>query len=147
MSQTEANSEYFICLACCVSPLLQELVKNSGEIQMCSLCSTRDVPCAGTGTNDFLLATKASVRYFFSEWQYHSKLGDGTLEGLFFIDPNPILKINPAQTDISREEVILSFLDDVNERQMEVNVFTAYGRDIYNYTAHTAVSEGNPPTK
>jgi RES domain-containing protein len=145
VTQGEAESEYFVCLECCASPLLQELLKNHGHNAQCSLCATRDVRCLGTATDDFLLAAKASIRYYFSEWQYHSKLGEGTLESLFFIDPNPILKVNPAQTDIAREEVILSFLNDVNDRQMEIEIFTAYGRDIYNYIAHTAVSEGDSP--
>lgn len=113
-----------------------------GQTANCSLCKANELRCVGTGRDDFLLAIKALIRYHFGEWQYHSNLGDGTLEGLFFINPNPFLKINPGQEDVEREEVILSFLDDVNDRQMQINVFTAYGRDIYNYYPHTAVSAG-----
>ncbi|WP_170846407.1 RES family NAD+ phosphorylase [Janthinobacterium sp. YR213] len=117
-------------------------MKREGIDAKCSLCNASEVKCTGTGSDDFLLAIKASIRYHFSEWQYHSKLGDGTLEGLFFIEPNLILKINPSQSAVDREDVILSFLEDVNHRQMQVEVFTAYGRDIYNYSPHTAISEG-----
>jgi len=138
----ESESKHFVCIECCVSPLLQELVKRAGIEAKCSLCNTAAVKCTSTESDEFLLAIKASIRYYFSEWQYHSKLGDGTLEGLFFIEPNPILKFNPAQSAIDREDIILSFLSDVNERQMQVEVFTAYGRDIYNYLPHIAVSEG-----
>jgi RES domain-containing protein len=136
------NINNFVCYDCCVAPLLKELVVRHGIISCCSLCGTSNVKCICTGCDDFLLAIKALIRYHFGEWQYHSKLGDGTLEGLFFIDPNPVLEINPAQSDADREGVILSFLDDVNHRQMQVEVFTAYGRDIYNYSPHTPVSAG-----
>jgi len=136
------KSQHFICYDCCVAPLLKELVVRHGQISGCSLCKSSDVRCIGAGRDDFLLAIKALIRYHFGEWQYHSKLGDGTLESLFFVDPNPILKINSTQEAIDREDVILSFLDDVNDRQMQVEVFTAYGRDIYNYYPHTPVSAG-----
>lgn len=139
---TPPKSDHFVCYECCVAPLLKDLVVRHGQISDCSLCKASSVRCIGTGRDDFLLAIKALIRYHFGEWQYHSKLGDGTLEGLFFVDPNPILKINPSQDDIDREDVILSFLEDVNDRQMQVEVFTAYGRDIYNYYPHTPVSAG-----
>lgn len=135
-------SDYFVCYDCCAAPLLQELVVRHGKIACCNLCGASGAKCIGTGGDDFLLAIKALIRYHFGEWQYHSKLGDGSLEGLFFVSPNPILKINPKQEDIDREAVILSFLDDVNDRQMQVEIFTAYGRDIYNYYPHTPVSAG-----
>ena len=142
MALAVSESEHFVCLECCVAPLLQELVEREGIETKCSICNISGVKCTGTASDDFLLAIKSSIRYHFSEWQYHSKLGDGTLEGLFFIEPNPILKINPSQSAVDREDVILSFLDDVNQRQMQVEVFTAYGRDIYNHYPHIAVSEG-----
>jgi len=136
------KSEHFVCYDCCVAPLWKELVVRHGQTSECSLCKAGGLRCVGTGRDDFLLAIKALIRYHFGEWQYHSKLGDGTLEGLFFFHPNPILKINPDQEDVDREDVILSFLDDVNDRQMQINVFTAYGRDIYNYYPHTPVFAG-----
>lgn len=137
-----AQSHHYVCYECCVAPLLKNLVVRHGKIATCSLCGANKVKCAGTGTDDFLLAIKALIRYHFGEWQYHSKLGEGSLEGLFFIDPNPLLKINKAQPDIDREDVIMSFLDDVNDRQMQVEVITAYGREIYNYYPHTPVTAG-----
>lgn len=136
------ENHHYVCYDCCVAPLLKDLVVRQGEIATCSLCGAGKVKCAGTGTDDFLLAIKALIRYHFGEWQYHSKLGDGSLEGLFSIDPNPLLRINPAQSDVDREDVILSFLDDVNDRQMQVEVFTAYGRDIYGHYPHTPVAAG-----
>ncbi len=136
------QNHHYVCYECCVAPLLKDLVVRQGEIATCSLCGATNVKCAGTGTDDFLLAIKALIRYHFGEWQYHSKLGDGSLEGLFSIDPNPLLRINPAQSALDREDVILSFLDDVNDRQMQVEVFTAYGRDIYGHYPHTPVAAG-----
>lgn len=142
MSRAEPDSEHFVCHECCVAPLLLGLVALQRIRATCSLCGTPNVECAGTGSDEFLLAIKALIRYNYGEWQYHSKLGEGSLEGLFFIDPNPILKINHAQDASDREEVILSFLREVNDRQPQIEVFTAYGRDIYNYTPHTPVSAG-----
>jgi RES domain-containing protein len=137
-----AENPHYVCYECCVAPLLKDLVVRHGEIAMCSLCAANGVKCASTATDDFLLAIKALIRYHFGEWQYHSKLGDGSLEGLFFINPNPILRINPVQADADREDVILSLLSDVNHRQMQVEVITAYGRDIYSHYPHTPVSAG-----
>ena len=142
MSKPDVESYHFVCSNCCVPPLLKELVELNGEFNKCSLCGASKVKCICTKVDDFLLAIKALIRYNFGEWEYHSKLGDGTLQGLFFLDPNPILKINPAQENLDREDVILSFLDDVNERQPQVGVFTAFGRDIYNYYPHTPISSG-----
>ncbi len=117
-----AENPHYICYECCVAPLLKDPVVRHGEIAMCSLCAANGVKCASTATDDFLLAIKALIRYHFGEWQYHSKLGDGSLEGLFFINPNPILRINPVQADADREDVILSLLSDVNHRQMQVEL-------------------------
>lgn len=142
MTNAETSENHHVCYDCCVAPLLKNLVVRRGEIATCSLCEAQGVKCAGTGSDDFLLSIKALIRYHFGEWQYHSKLGDGSLEGLFFIDPNPILKVNPKQENIDREDVILSFLHQVNDRQMQIEVFTAYGRDIYNYYPRTPVSAG-----
>jgi hypothetical protein len=144
--QPEPESVHFVCYECCVAPLLQVLVTRQAVKATCSLCGSSDIRCVGTGSDDFMLAIKALIRYNFGEWQYHSKLGDGSLEGLFFADPNPILKINPAQEAIDREDVILSFLDHVNVRQMQVELFTAYGREIYKYYPHTPVSAGESGT-
>jgi RES domain-containing protein len=136
------ESDHFVCYECCVAPLLKELVVRHGGISDCSLCDAPAVRCIGTGRDDFLLGIKALIRYHFGEWEYHSKLGGGSLESLFFINPNPFLKINPKQNDVDREDVILSFLDDVNQRQMQVEIFTAYGRDIYGHYPHTPISAG-----
>lgn len=132
-----------VCYDCCEAPLLKQLVVQSGLTAKCSLCSRSNLACADVGTDDFILAIKALIRYHFGEWQYHAKLGDGSLEGLFFdINPNPILRINPEQEPVDREDVILTFLDHVNDRQMQIEVFTAYGRDIYGYMPKTPVSAG-----
>lgn len=142
VKSTSHESFHNVCYECCVAPLLKDLVLRHGRKSKCSLCEVENVVCVNTGLDDFLLAIKALIRYHFGEWQYHSKLGDGSLEGLFFIDPNPFLKINPKQSNIDREDVVLSFLDDVNERQMQVNVITAYGREIYQYLPHIPISSG-----
>lgn len=134
--------EHFVCIACSVAPVLKQVVENHGGVATCSLCGTADVVCAATRRAEFVMAIKALIRYNFGEWQYHSKLGDGSLEMLFFIDPNPILKIIPGQTDVDREDVVLSFLDDIIEQQPQIDLITAFGRDIYNYLPKTPVSAG-----
>lgn len=137
-----AAQAQFVCYECCVAPLLQQLVTRHGSRTTCSLCGAADVSCIDVEKDEFLLAVKALIRYHFGEWQYHSKLGDGTLESLFFIDPNPILKVNPAQDPAEREDVVLSLHYDVNDRMPQIEIFTAYGRDIYNYMPKTPVSGG-----
>ena len=136
---------HFVCFDCCAAPLLQQLVVRSSSRSTCGLCESTNVPCADTRADDFLLAAKALIRYHFGEWQYHSKLGGGSLEHLFSSDLNPILKVSPARDPGDVEEVVLSFLDDVNDRQMQIEIFTAYGRDIYNYSPKAPVSAGESP--
>ena len=75
MHAKPVENDHYVCYDCCVAPLLKDLVVRHGEISTCSLCGAKKVKCAGTGTDDFLLAAKALIRYHFGEWQYHSKLG------------------------------------------------------------------------
>ncbi|WP_354517174.1 MULTISPECIES: RES family NAD+ phosphorylase [unclassified Luteibacter] len=90
--------------------------------------------------DEFVLAIKALIRYHFGEWEYHGQLGDGSLSGLFFINPNPLLKISAKQSALDREELVMSFIDDIVERAPEIEIITAFGRDIYNYPPMTPIS-------
>jgi hypothetical protein len=144
-SNSDAD-HHFVCYDCCIAPLLKQLVTRYAVRSKCSLCAAPDVSCIDTANDDFLLGVKALIRYSFGEWQYHSKLGDGSLEKLFFIDPNPFLKINPAQSDLDREEVILSFLEDIDDQQKQIEIITAYGRDIYNYRPKIPLLSGESNT-
>ncbi|WP_201313208.1 RES family NAD+ phosphorylase [Dyella sp. EPa41] len=87
-----------------------------------------------------MLAIKALIRYHFGEWEYHSKLGDGSIEELFFRDPNPFLKINPQQSAIDREDIVMSCVYDIVNRAPQISIITAFGRDIYNYAPMTPVA-------
>ncbi|WP_197520399.1 RES family NAD+ phosphorylase [Paraburkholderia tropica] len=142
MAVNFSTKKHFVCIDCCTAPLLRQLAASSGIRAICGLCGSNDATCADTGTDDFLLVIKALIRYHFGEWQYHSKLGDGSLESLFFHDPNPIIRISPKQDPGDREDVVLSFLNDVNTRQMQIEIFTAYGRAIYNHRPKTPISAG-----
>lgn len=139
-------SEYFLCHECCIASLLKRVVANQGVVHTCSLCGATKAKCASTLLPEFVVAIKALIRYHFGEWEYHSKLGDGSLQNLFFADPNVFLRIIPGQEDIDREEIILSFLDDIIEEQPQIELITAFGRDIYNYLPKNPVSYGRSRT-
>lgn len=142
MGRIPSANTYFVCYECCTAPLLKQIVSSRANRACCNLCGLPNDQCIDTRSDEFVLAIKALIRYHFGEWQYHSKLGDGSLEDLFFIDPNPILMINLKQTPLDREEVILSFLDEIDERQPQIELFTAYGREIYNYQPKAPISAG-----
>lgn len=69
-----------------------------------------------------------------------------SLEKLFFTDPNPLLRIIPGQEDVDREDIVLSFLDDIIDQQPQIELVTAFGRDIYNYLPKNPVSYGRSRT-
>ena len=132
-----------ICEHCCRADLLKSLVLSSVLKGQCSVCKQTGQTVVETNARDFVLAVKALVRYHYSEWQYHSKLGGETFETLLSSD-NPIINLHPTFDELAYEEFLMSFLDDI-DGDRQITLFTAYGRDIYGYEFRRAVSEGNCP--
>lgn len=132
-----------ICESCCRADLLKSLVVSSALKGQCSVCGQAGQTVLETNARDFLLAVKALIRYHFSEWQYHSKLGGDSFERLLSSD-NPLINLNPQLNELNYEDFLMSFLDDIDSDQ-QITLFTAYGRDIYGYEFRRAVSEGNCP--
>lgn len=104
---------------------------------MCGTAHTKVIP---TDSIQFIRAIKALIRYHYSEWEYHSKLGGGSFQSLLSTE-NPVIRINPQLDELEYEDFLLSFLENLDSDD-KVSVITAYGRDIYNYMPFTAISKG-----
>jgi hypothetical protein len=129
-----------ICESCSNAPLLKELVRRSSKIGRCNVCLKFEAKVLKTSDPVFILAIKALIRYYYSEWDYHGRLGGESFQTLLSVD-NPILRVNPKLDPFKFEEFLLSFLDKIGNDK-KITLFTAYGRAIYLYRAMRAVSEG-----
>lgn len=129
-----------ICGSCCLPQVLKKLVEKKGNIDKCSLCHCTSSKVVKTTSLQFIRAIKGLLRYFYSESEYHRKLGGDNFESHLSGD-NPIFKIPLNMSDSDKEEFLLNFLDEL-DRDTKINLFTAYGRDIYNYLPMTSVSVG-----
>ncbi|MFL1452880.1 RES family NAD+ phosphorylase [Marinobacter sp. GN3S48] len=88
----------------------------------------------------FIKAIKALLRYYYSETEYHSTLGGDDFCHHLSMD-NPILVIPDSFSDLDTEEFLLTFLEILNQDR-DISIYTAYGRNIYNFPPKTAVSVG-----
>lgn len=132
-----------ICESCCRADLLKSIFKRQSTKGDCSICQSKGCQVIETVDRDFVLAIKALIRYHYSEWDYHGKLGGDGFESLFLAE-NPIINLNPALDACEYEDFLLSFLTDI-DRDQQITLFTAYGRDIYQHQAMRAISEGYSP--
>ncbi len=129
-----------ICESCALPDLLKEFVASAKDMGSCSVCGNGTRRIANTGDPEFLVLIKALIRYYHSEWEYHGKLSDGSLQSLFG-ERSPIIKFNLKLSDSDYEDFLLSFLER-HDQEGSIHLFTAYGRDIYNYLPMRAVSLG-----
>jgi hypothetical protein len=134
------NTIHAICEPCCRADLLKILVASSTTTGQCSVCGKPNQQVVETNVRDFILAIKALIRYHYSEFDYHSKLGGESFQTLLSVE-NPIIRINPKLDKLEYEDFLLSFLEDMDNDQ-QITLFTAYGRDIYNHSVMRAISEG-----
>src|ERR1039457_4332490 len=130
-----------ICEPCCRADLLKSLVRSSSAKGDCSVCKGANLQVISTADRDFVLAIKALIRYHYSEWDYHTKLGGQGFESLLLRD-NPLININATLDPGEYEDFLLSFLEDIDSDQ-QITLITAYGREIYNYLAMRAIAEGD----
>jgi hypothetical protein len=129
-----------ICSSCAISTHLKEFISENGSTSSCSLCGKKSNEVVTTTTLDFIKMIKGLIRYYYSEVEYHTKLGGVSFDTLLSVE-NPVFNLPSTLSDIELEEFLLLFLDDCNI-DSEISIFTAYGRDIYNYSPKTAVSLG-----
>lgn len=133
-----------ICESCCKANLIKFLIQKSTLVGQCSVCKILDAQVVETNERDFVLAIKSLIRYHHSERDYHGRLGGETLQTLFTTADNPFINVNPKLDDLEFEEFLLSFLENIDDDQ-QISLFTAYGRDIYNYFDKRAIRYGDCP--
>lgn len=129
-----------LCGKCAIAPLLRELVADSRESGECSLCGEESERVLATTAPMFIRAVKALIRYHYSEWDYHRKLGGNGFEGLLKQE-NLLFRFRNDWEDDEYEDFLLSFIERFDSDYL-ITLVTAYGRDIYNYPPMSAVALG-----
>ncbi|NMP80011.1 RES family NAD+ phosphorylase [Pseudoalteromonas arctica] len=119
---------------------MKELASKNGYKDQCSLCGKVSGEVIHTSSSKFIKTIKGLLRYYYSESEYHSKLG-GESFSYHLSGENPILKFSNKFNKLEKEDFLLSFLEEL-EQDKDILLYTAYGRDIYNYPPMTAVSVG-----
>ena len=130
-----------ICEKCSKDKSLKNLILSKGVSDTCSLCGKKRKYTISTSDEYFIRMIACLVRYYFSEWKYHSKLGGRILEW-HLSDPNSIFDYPDGLSSDQKDDFIMSFYDEIFKDD-KVPIITAYGRDIYNYMPYQAVRNGN----
>lgn len=97
-----------LCIQCAKALLLKSLIAESSIYAPCNVCGTPGLQVIDTSDLKFIRAIKALIRYHYSEWEYHGRLGGESFQHLLSIE-NPIIRLNPKLDEIEYEEFLLSF--------------------------------------
>lgn len=131
-----------ICNHCSKDKFLKKIIKSEGSPGKCTLCEELRKSAISVDEEIFTKALACLVRYYYSEWEYHTKLGGRDL-GVLLTNENPIFRYPASKDDLEREEFALNALDGVYGDD-DVQIITAYGREIYEHTPLDAVRRGDP---
>lgn len=131
-----------ICKNCTNDHSLRLITINYGTNQTCTLCNKQDEHTISTDHKIFHKMVACLIRYHYSEWQYHTKLGGGDLESILEQE-NSLFTYNKSCSSDLINDFIMSFLDDIYDVE-NISIITAYGRDIYSHTPYNAVKNGDP---
>ena len=120
------------CCECVVHSSLKKLIIASGtNILRCRICGAFDTKATKIFSSRFRKTFRTLIRYYYSEWDYHGALGGSDIRDIF-IDGNPILKSGGSMN----EDRVWSYVADLTDplivdESKDINLLTAYGRDIY----------------
>ena len=92
-----------LCIQCAKALLLKSLIAESSIYAPCNVCGTPGLQVIDTSDLKFIRAIKALIRYHYSEWEYHGRLGGESFQHLLSIE-NPIIRLNPKLDEIEYEE-------------------------------------------
>lgn len=126
-----------ICVTCAKDSFLKNIIQTNRTSGECSLCGKQADDTINTSEPIFIKTVASLVRYYFSEWDYHTKLGGVNLDRLLN-NENPIFNYNSKFSKLDIEGFLLNFIHHLYECN-DVHIITAYGRDIYNYKPNKAV--------
>lgn len=135
------------CCECVVHPALKNLIVASGkDIAHCRICGAVDTKALGRFPSKFRKTFRTLIRYYYSEWDYHSALGGEDIRSIFLTE-NPIIKSGEGMDEdsvwINIEELIDPLMVDESKN---INLLTAHGRDIYHYSPLEALKIKAHPT-
>lgn len=130
-----------ICKTCSEDRVLKNIIKKKGVKGTCSLCGKKSKRVIDTSEDIFIKTIACLIRYYFSEWEYHSKLGGVGFDRLLSKD-NSIFNYPKKVDEEIIDDFLMSFVDDLYENK-DISLITAYGRDIYNHFPQNAVSVGS----
>ena len=130
-----------ICNHCSKDKFLKKIIKTEGSPGKCTLCEEKRKSVISVEEEIFTKAIACLARYYYSEYEYHTKLGGRNLEVLL-TEENQIFRFPASKDKLEREEFVLNALDGIYEDD-DVQVITAYGREIYQYYPLDAVRLGD----
>jgi len=130
-----------ICRNCAKDLFLKNIIENNRKKGTCSLCNKLSSYTLETSEKKFINTITFLIRYYYSEWEYHSKLGGDSIEYLLS-HQNPIFSLPKKCDEDILSDFLMSFINDIYDND-KVHIITAYGRDIYNHIVNNAVSVGS----
>ena len=121
-----------LCTSCVKNQSLVDYISQNGDvISKCLICGNDNQKILAAYTPQFKNLFKTLIRYYFSEWDYHSKLGGEDLRSILF-NTNPITNHTEEMEDIddyywcSISELMDPMIDNDG-----ISIISAYGRDVY----------------
>lgn len=122
---------FAICPLCIRDELVRHLAAEGRDRLACFLCGTKRGPRLRTNRLAFIQGCKAAIRFHYSEWNYHPRIGGERLERLLADRENPLF-CYPAKIDeLELESFIFSFLEPAFADQRRLSLITAPGRQIW----------------
>jgi len=131
---------YAVCPFCMRDELVRHLAARGKDRLACFLCGTKRGPRVRTDQPKFIRGCKAAIRFHYSEWNYHTRIGGDPLESLLSEDDNPLFRYAKRIDASAREEFVLSFLEPAFENQRRLSLITAPGRQILEHRPKPAIA-------
>lgn len=138
--QTIARERYAVCPLCVRDDLLRHLASRGADRHACFLCRIKRGPRVRTDQPRFICGCKAAIRFHYSEWNYHTRIGGERLESLLAADDNPIFHYPKGMDPLDKEGFVLSFLEPAFENQRRLSLITAPGRQILEHSPKPAIA-------
>src|SRR6185369_11945991 len=116
-----------LCTNCVKNKSLVDYIEQNGvAVEKCLICGSDNQKILAAYTSEFKNLFKTLIRYYFSEWEYHSKLGGEDLRKIL-LKPNPITNRTEEMTD--EEDYFWCSIDEILEPMIDnngISVISAY---------------------
>jgi len=82
---TESVIEHALCIDCAADRFLKKEINRLGSEGYCTVCDNNSSKVLKTDDEHFRAIITCLIRYYFSEWDYHRKLGGNDIDSLLNI--------------------------------------------------------------